>query len=145
MSEHTVVRIILWTWLAMALALAFAMGTPTSAEATELPPEGDAPYGWCSSDGGLMWEACPEPEPPAPGYCYFGDEWVPCIDLNGDDDGTGEVQEGADDGVCHEDEPCWDCHAMGNLVCGPVTEIGEPASGQAPAAVPTVIEPSFTG
>jgi hypothetical protein len=20
---------------------------------------------------------------------------------------------------CHEDAPCWDCHAMGNRVCGP--------------------------
>ncbi len=22
------------------------------------------------------------------------------------------------DDVCQEDEPCWDCHTMGNLICG---------------------------
>lgn len=21
--------------------------------------------------------------------------------------------------VCHEEEPCWDCHTMGNRICGP--------------------------
>lgn len=24
--------------------------------------------------------------------------------------------------VCTEDMDCWDCHTMGNLICGPVTE-----------------------
>ena len=23
---------------------------------------------------------------------------------------------------CEEDQPCWDCHTMGNRVCGPVNE-----------------------
>lgn len=22
---------------------------------------------------------------------------------------------------CDEDQPCWDCATMGNLICGPVT------------------------
>lgn len=21
--------------------------------------------------------------------------------------------------VCYEDQPCWDCHTMGNRICGP--------------------------
>lgn len=25
--------------------------------------------------------------------------------------------------VCQEDEPCWDCETMGNMVCGPVMTI----------------------
>jgi hypothetical protein len=24
------------------------------------------------------------------------------------------------DGICDEDEPCWDCRTMGNRVCGPM-------------------------
>lgn len=36
---------------------------------------------------------------------------------------------GWEDGVCQEDEPCWDCETMGNLTCGPAyieppTEVG---------------------
>jgi hypothetical protein len=32
-------------------------------------------------------------------------------------------QPAAHDGtLCEEDEPCWDCETMGNLICGPVTE-----------------------
>ncbi len=37
-----------------------------------------------------------------------------------DDDGT----------ACQEDEPCWDCHTMGNLICGPI---------------PVPANPGFTG
>lgn len=25
---------------------------------------------------------------------------------------------------CVEDEPCWDCETMGNLICGPAYELG---------------------
>ena len=24
---------------------------------------------------------------------------------------------------CYEDEPCWDCETMGNMVCGPTTTL----------------------
>lgn len=27
---------------------------------------------------------------------------------------------------CQEDEPCWACDEMGNLICGPTTTNGEP-------------------
>ena len=23
---------------------------------------------------------------------------------------------------CQEDDPCWDCHTMGNRICGPVDQ-----------------------
>jgi hypothetical protein len=26
---------------------------------------------------------------------------------------------------CQEDDPCWDCHMMGNHVCGPVPTFAE--------------------
>lgn len=31
--------------------------------------------------------------------------------------------------VCYEDEPCWDCRTMGNLICGPGAKLpdGRPA------------------
>lgn len=25
---------------------------------------------------------------------------------------------------CEEDQPCWDCHTMGNKVCGPDQSVG---------------------
>jgi LPXTG-motif cell wall-anchored protein len=28
-----------------------------------------------------------------------------------------------DDGICYEDEPCFDCATMGNLMCGPPTQV----------------------
>jgi hypothetical protein len=24
--------------------------------------------------------------------------------------------------VCQEDDPCWDCHSLGNRICGPATD-----------------------
>jgi len=32
--------------------------------------------------------------------------------------------------TCQEDEPCWDCHSLGNRICGPQTE-AERAAGWA--------------
>lgn len=31
--------------------------------------------------------------------------------------------------VCYEDEPCWDCRRMGNMICGPGAKLpdGRPA------------------
>lgn len=26
---------------------------------------------------------------------------------------------------CWEDEPCWDCHTMGNRICGPTVDQGD--------------------
>jgi len=28
-----------------------------------------------------------------------------------------------DDVTCWEDEPCWDCATMGNMICGPTTTV----------------------
>ncbi len=36
--------------------------------------------------------------------------------INRDDDGT----------ACEEDEDCWDCATMGNLICGPVPVTASP-------------------
>lgn len=35
---------------------------------------------------------------------------------------------GWEDGICHEDEPCWDCEVMGNQECGPVPAYDEPTT-----------------
>lgn len=29
-----------------------------------------------------------------------------------------DVQVGGDESQCMEDQPCWDCHTMGNHICG---------------------------
>ena len=37
--------------------------------------------------------------------------------------GAGACQvPGWEDGICQEDEPCWDCGVMGNLDCGPTND-----------------------
>lgn len=55
-----------------------------------------------------------------------------CIPLEPSQHGSVDVSvtiEPLEDGVCQEDEPCWDCETMGNLTCGPAyieppTEVG---------------------
>lgn len=43
---------------------------------------------------------------------------------------------------CEEDQPCWDCHTMGNLQCGPVASVVAPT---APVAQPVAIKPVDQG
>lgn len=49
------------------------------------------------------------------------------------------------DDVCHEDEPCWDCSTMGNLVCGPVeaSPLVAQSAPPLPALPSTGFDPHF--
>lgn len=38
--------------------------------------------------------------------------------------------------TCEEDEPCWDCHTMGNRVCGPATAAPIAAPTEQPSQAP---------
>lgn len=42
--------------------------------------------------------------------------------------------------TCDEDQPCWDCKTMGNLICGPVQAPTE-APTEAPAPMDTITAP----
>lgn len=92
------------------------------------PPEPVLMDDPASVDVSVVIEPLPEEDPPAtedPGWdLTCGEhEWA-------NEDLTGCVPlPGWDDGVCQEDEPCWDCETMGNLTCGPAyieppTEVG---------------------
>lgn len=72
-----------------------------------------------------------DPNRHAVGYVQAEDgSWVPesyydapDIDVNGDTDTVGEVQETVPPAVIHEDDPRWDCRTMGNRECG--VQIGD--------------------
>lgn len=35
-----------------------------------------------------------------------------------------DIRQSITQSTCYEDEPCWDCHTMGNRICGPThTEV----------------------
>ncbi len=40
------------------------------------------------------------------------------------------IERESDGTTCEEDEPCWECDSMGNLICGPT---------------PVRVEPGYTG
>jgi hypothetical protein len=44
-------------------------------------------------------------------------------------------------GQCQEDDPCWDCHTMGNHICGPATVVDfePPVTPGAPATATFVL------
>jgi len=83
----------------------------------------------------LMWEHFDESGPPQPGH--EGDTRGACP---------------APTVPCQEDEPCWDCSTMGNLICGP-PDIGTPVTivqpappaPSAPAPTPVAASPAFMG
>jgi hypothetical protein len=51
---------------------------------------------------------------------------------------------GADD-VCAEDDPCWDCATMGNLVCGPQLIPAVSIVASEPVQAPVAASPVTAG
>lgn len=82
----------------------------------------------------------PAPAPEVPDWdlvCGPGEEantdLTACVDLPEPEPTPEPTPEpapvtGWEDGVCQEDEPCWDCEVMGNGICGPVPAYDEPTT-----------------